>query len=444
MGKRNIVGWAEARSPSVAVNEGLSFVSPSYNTGKPEMLKAELQEIIANGENSGVEFKRDDVRPEQLAKEVVAMLNFQGGQLLLGVEDDGTVTGIQRENLEEWVMNVMQDKIHPMILPFYEEIKLDDGKKVAVIHFPQGISKPYVVRDRGREDIYIRVGSTSRLTTREQQMRLFELGGMLHTEMLPVPRTDISCLDEARLLNYLRDILHDPLIPQTAEEWQTRLLGLSFLTESAGNICCTIAGLVLFGKRPRRFLKQTGLRLMVFDSVDKAYQTLLDDTLDGPMVGRWDFGEGSKQLVDGGIIERFITQIKPFISQDAANIDEGFRRETQWLYPLEAVREAFINALAHRDWTRFVEIEVARYSDRLEIISPGMLPNSMTIEKMMAGQRSPRNTIIMEVLRDYGYVDYRGMGVRTKIVPLTRQLSGKDPEFELTDDYLKTVLYRKL
>ncbi len=101
-----------------------------------------------------------------------------------------------------------------------------------------------------------------------------------------------------------------------------------------------------------------------------------------------------------------------------------------------------INALAHRDWTRFVEIELSSYADRLEVISPGALPNSMTIEKMKAGQGSPRNTIIMEVLRDYGYVDYRGMGVRTKIVPLTKALTGKDPVFELTDDYLKTVLYR--
>ena len=61
------------------------------------------------------------------------------------------------------------------------------------------ISKPYVVRHQGREEIFIRVGSTSRLATREQQMRLFEIGGMLHTEVMPVPRTDISSLDEARL-----------------------------------------------------------------------------------------------------------------------------------------------------------------------------------------------------------------------------------------------------
>ncbi len=111
------------------------------------MLKTELLEIIANGESSGVEFKRDDIRPEQLAKEVVAMANFQGGKVLLGVEDDGEISGIQRSKLEEWVMNIMQSKIHPIILPFYEEIKLDDEKSVAIISFPQGISKPYVVRD---------------------------------------------------------------------------------------------------------------------------------------------------------------------------------------------------------------------------------------------------------------------------------------------------------
>lgn len=406
------------------------------------MLKTELLEIIVNGENSGVEFKRDDIRPEQLAKEVVAMANFQGGRVILGVEDDGLITGIQRENLEEWVMNVFQNKIHPMILPFYEEIKVDEEKSVAIISFPVGISKPYVVRHSGKEEIYIRVGTTSRLATREQQMRLFELGGMLHTEVMPVPRTDISCLDDARLTNYVRDILRDPDVPQSPEAWQARLLGLGFLTETAGNICCTIAGLVLFGKSPRRYLKQAGLRVMAFNSDDKEYQAALDDIIDGPMVGRWDVENGDKQLVDGGVVERFMDSITPFISKESGNVNEELRRETQWFYPIEAVREALINALAHRDWTRFVEIEVSSYTNRLEVISPGALPNSMTVEKMKAGQRSPRNTIIMEVLRDYGYVDYRGMGVRTKIMPLTKALTGIDPEFDLTDDHLKTTLFK--
>jgi ATP-dependent DNA helicase RecG len=219
-------------------------------------------------------------------------------------------------------------------------------------------------------------------------------------------------------------------------------LGLGFLTEAVGNVCCTIAGLVLFGKNPRRYLKQAGLRVLVFKTADKDYRAELDDILDGPLVGRWDIDASGKSLVDRGVIERCIEAIVPFISQQAGEIDAGLRRETRWFYPLEAVRETLINALAHRDWTRFVEIEVGVYADHFEVISPGSLPNSMTIEKMKAGQRSPRNTLIMEVLRDYGYVDYRGMGVRTKIVPLTKALSGKDPVFEATEDFLKTTLYR--
>jgi ATP-dependent DNA helicase RecG len=274
-------------------------------------------------------------------------------------------------------------------------------------------------------------------------MRLFELGGLLHTEAMPVPRTDMNSLDDARLLNYLRDILRDPEIPATSEQWQARLLALGFLTETAGTMCCTIAGMVLFGKSPRRYLKQAGLRLFAFKGTDKTYQAELDEILDGPMVGRWDVTDAGKTLIDRGLIERLLSAIKPFITEESDTLNAGFRRETAWFYPIEAVRETLVNALAHRDWTRFVEIEVGGYADRLEVISPGTLPNGMSIEKMKAGQRSPRNLLIMEVLRDYGYVDYRGMGVRTKIVPLTRAHTGKEPDFSLTDDYLKTTLYRK-
>lgn len=406
------------------------------------MLKTELLEIIVNGESSGVEFKRDDIRPEQVAKEVVAMLNFRGGMVLLGIEDDGTISGIQKDNLEEWVMNVIQSKIHPMFLPFYSEVRIDEQKTVAIISFPQGISKPYVVRHNGKEDIYIRVGSKSALATREQQMRLFELGGMLHTEVMSVPRTSFDSLDKARLENYLKDVMQDPDVPSSDEAWQQRLLGLGFLAEAAGNICCTIAGLVLFGKSPRRYLKQTGLRVLAFDGVDKSYAALLGEVIDAPMVGRWDKAPVTRHPFDSGLIERFTQLIKPFITQEADELIDGVRHSAQWLYPQDAVREAVVNALAHRDWTRFVDIEVRIYSDRMEIISPGALTNSMTIEKMIAGQRSPRNPLIIEVLRDYGYVEHRGMGVRVKIIPLMREFSGKDPKFEATEDYLKTTLYR--
>lgn len=409
------------------------------------MLKSELLEIIANRENSGVEFKRDDIRPEKLAKEAVALANFQGGKILLGVEDDGTISGIQRDNIEEWVMNIFREKIHPMILPFYEEIQVNENTRVAVISLPTGISKPYVLRHNGREEVYIRVGSTSQLATREQQMRLFESGGMFHIEMLPVAGTSFASLDPDRLNYYLESIIKDPEMPKNKEEWINRLLGLGLMAEDGlGNKVCTIAGLICFGINPRRYMKQAGLRVMAFPRGDKEYQALLDTVLDAPLVGRWKITEsGQKELLDEGLIEKFAMVIEPFITLEADEIDRHMRREKAWFYPWDAVREAVINALAHRDWTKSVDIEITNYLDRFEVISPGKLQNSMTIEKMIAGQRSPRNPFIMEVLRDYGYVDFRGMGVRTKIIPLMKKMNGIEPIFEATEDYLKCILPRK-
>ncbi len=407
------------------------------------MLKSELLEIIANGESSGLEFKRDDVRPEQVAKEIVAMANFQGGRMLLGVEDDGTISGLSRSNTEEWLMNIIHDKIHPIILPYYEQVKIDESTYVAVITFPPGVSKPYVVCHNGREEIYIRVGTTSQPATREQQMRLFEMGGLLHSELLPVPGTHINCLDFERIRNYLVDIMQDPEVPETPDEWNSRLLGMGFLTESGGVVYCTIAGLVLFGKTPRRYLKQHGLRLLAFPGKEKQYEALMDQILDRPLVGRREIQDRNKHiLVDPGIVDAFISAADPFVSKESSDIGNDYRRKKKMFYPMDAIRETVVNALAHRDWTRSVDIEVGLYADRMEVISPGALPNSMTIEKMVAGQRSPRNPLIVEVLRDYGYVDNRGMGVRTKIIPLMKRINHVDPIFEATEDYLKTTLYK--
>jgi len=408
------------------------------------MLKAELLEIIANGENSGVEFKRDDIRPEQLAKEIVAFANVQGGRILLGVEDNGHFSGLQRTGTQEWVLNVFRDKVHPLIIPFYEEIQVEPDVRVAVITIAPGISKPYVVRHK-LEEVYIRMGDRSERATREQQLRLFESGGLLHVEVLPVAGTSLSNIDKNRLDYYLREIIKDPEIPTTNPEWIARLLGLGLMAEDGvGNTVCSVAGLLCFGINPRRYLRQAGLRVMAFSGDDKEYQALLDVILDAPLVGRWEVTEaGQKQLVDDGLIEKFSSALGPFISQEARELDENMRHEKTLYYPWEAIRETVINALVHRDWTRSVDIEVTNYSDRLEVISPGRLQNSMTISKMVAGQRSPRNTLIMEILRDYGYVDSRGMGVRTKIIPLMKQLNKTDPIFEATDDYLKTILPRE-
>lgn len=409
------------------------------------MLKTELLEIIANGENSGVEFKRDDIRPETLAKEIVAMANLRGGMVLLGVEDDGAISGIQRDDLETWVMDTIFGRyVHPMLLPFYEVVSVENDKRVAVVSIAMGTSKPYVLRHNGREDIYVRVGSTSRLATREQQARLFESGGMLHSETLPVSGAGFEAMDRERLQDYLVTLVGDLQPPTTDDGWLHRMVGLGFMTEATGIApVCTIAGLVLFGRTPHRYLRQAGVRWIAFDGADKSYQALDDAALDGPLVGLFVQQEGgARELVERGLIEDLMDRMQAFVSIEGEALADGVRRHRTWHYPPPALREAIVNALAHRDWTRALEVEVTAYSNRLEVLSPGALQNSMTVEKMIAGQRSPRNSIIVEVLRDYGYVDARGMGVRNKIIPLVREASGIEPTFEATDDHVRVVLPR--
>jgi len=406
------------------------------------MLKAELLEIIASGENSGIEFKRDDVRPEQIGKEIVAMTNLKGGRLLLGVEDDGTISGIQRPDSEEWVMNIFASKVHPMLLPFYEEVALEDGKRVAVVTLAEGLSKPYVLRHEGREEIYIRVGTTSRRATREQQARLHEMGGMLHTELLPVSGAGLSAFDRQRLADFLQHITRDATLPQSDTEWCRRLSALGFMTDGPGGLpVCTIAGMLLFGNTPRRYLRQAGIRMMIFEGIEKTYDARYDRVLDNPILALWTASVDSGRVRSGdGLLDLADAILAPFIADESAEVGEGFRREAAPRFSREVIREVLLNAVAHRDWTRFADIEIVVYADRLEITSPGPLPNTMTIEKMIAGQRSPRNPLLVDILRDYGYVDARGMGIRNKVIPLVRKMTGRDPIFEETDDYLKTTI----
>ena len=170
---------------------------------------------------------------------------------------------------------------------------------------------------------------------------------------------------------------------------------------------------------------------------------LIDDqVIEGPLVDLWQVLSGGRELVEKGLIERLADAMRPFVSEEASQVEESMRRERRWHYPLEALREGVVNALTHRDWTRYEEIEVIRYADRIEILSPGALQNGMTVEKMVAGQRVPRNLLISETLRDYSYSDARGMGVRNKIIPLMRAHNGVDPEFEATEDYLRLTLRR--
>ena len=184
------------------------------------MLKTDLQDIIDAGEGSKTEFKRDGLRPEQLAREIVSFANMNGGRILLGVEDDGTVSGVRRRDLQAWVMDAVIGRcVVPPLIPDYEEVAMDGGV-VAVIDVPPGVAKPYAVKRGERLDGYLRLGNTCQLASREQMARLFESGGLVSVEKMPVHGSDAGELDGRRLREYFERILGD----DDTGDWQRRLL----------------------------------------------------------------------------------------------------------------------------------------------------------------------------------------------------------------------------
>src|SRR5258708_27572824 len=166
------------------------------------MTQTELLEIIINGENSGVEFKRDVVQNHDLAKELVAFSNLSGGMVLLGVEDDGSISGLTRADLEEWVMTACRDKIRPPIIPFFEVVRdIEPGKDVAVVRVTRGYDVHSLWHHDGNK-YCIRVGSTSREASQEELARLFQQRGSVRAELRPVSGATLADLDRRRLGDY--------------------------------------------------------------------------------------------------------------------------------------------------------------------------------------------------------------------------------------------------
>ena len=384
--------------------------------------------------NTKVEFKQDGIRPEQLAREIVSFANMNGGRIVLGVEDDGSVSGVRRGNLQAWVMDTVIGRcVVPPIIPDYEEVAMDGGE-VAVIDVPAGVAKPYAVKRGERLDYYLRIGNTCQLASREQMARLFESGGLVSVEKMPVHGSDAEELDDRRLREYFERILGD----DDADDWRRKLLYRDLLVDTGrGELRCSYAAYALFASEPRQRLPQAGLRLMVFPGSDMDYDASLDEVLDLPLVG---LGERAKgRFIEQSLPERTLSYLQPHISRERLS---GMTRSRFWDYPVEVVRELLVNAFAHRDWTRQNDTRVVVYRDRMEVTSPGALPNGMTIDKIKAGQQSPRNTHIVRILRDYGLMDDRGMGVRRKVIPLMRERNGTEPDFEATEDSFKVTLWK--
>ncbi|KAF5435354.1 ATP-dependent DNA helicase RecG [Candidatus Methanophagaceae archaeon] len=336
-----------------------------FETRVITMNRTQLMEIIRNGESSGVEFKRDDVRSQNVAKEIASLANLEGGYILLGVEDDGTVTGVTRSDIEEWVMNICSGSIQPPIIPYFEIVPWDGNKRIGVITIPEDSpDKPYKARQDGRWITFMRIGSTSREATREQEQRLYQASGILRYDIKPVPGSSLKDLDLNRLINYFRDIRGQDCPEQgEIEQWETLLINTEIMVESRGKAIPTVGGILLFCKNPNRYLPQAGISAVAYPGMEKDYEAVERGTIRGPIVAKF----AGDDIVDTGLVEQAIEFVRRNTGSKA-HLVEG-RRIDKSDYPAEVIRETIVNAIAHRDYTiSGTDIELSIYSDRLEVI----------------------------------------------------------------------------
>ncbi len=408
---------------------GKEFSTADMQSPTGVMTRADLAELVARGEGSSLEFRRDDLTAECLAGEMAALFNLGRGHILLGVEDDGSVSGLARPaaKAEEWVMEAARTHVQPAAaIPLWRTIRWDEDRVVGVVSVPPNPpDKPYKAKRRGAWVTRVRVGTTTRDASREEEQRLYQRSGALRYGAKPVLGSTLESLDRRRLTDYFGTVLAGEAPPEDDDEaWAVLLRNLEFLTLALGTLTATVDGMLLFGTDPRRRMHQAGIHALAFPGEDMDYATREDRTHGGPMTPRL---ASDGEVMESGLVERAIEFVRRN-TMPTARLENG-RVVRGWEYPEAVVREAVVNALVHRDYgIAGSDIELLVFSNRLEVRSPGGLPNTVTPEAMRRGMRCARDQVLVNVMRDYGYVDGHGMGISRKIVPGMRKHNGTEPE----------------
>ena len=338
-------------------------------------------------------------------------------------------------------MNIARNNLQPPTIPVWTSLTMEDGLIVGVVELPpDSPGKPHKAK-RGRTWItFTRVGSIVNEATRDEEARLYQAAGLLRYEIKAVPDVGLESLDIDRLINYLSEVLKRSAPSRDeVEDWRRFLINSDLMVEVGDHFLLTVAGILLFGDNPNRRLPQAGVTAVSYPGVEKDYNTTDEERIRGPLVS---ILSKSGKAVEKGVIDRTVD----FVIRNMGNTAwiEGARRRNKSDFPLDAVREAVVNAVAHRDYAREgTDIEVSLYNDRLEVISPGRLPNGVTVEKMKEGVvRVARNELLKEILRDYRYVEHQGMGVRNRIIESMRSHNGTNPDLVEEDDRFVVRLWK--
>ena len=381
------------------------------------------------GEDSHWEFKEIEFagnvprspRRGDLADELAAFANTDGGVVLCSVTDSGDVQGMSREQmdaLERLLVEVCTDTISPPIHPAILRKEIEEGLPFLLVEVPQG----YAQHDSPGGS-YHRVGSSKRRMTSDERLRLAQQRGQarfLWFDKQPVEGTGFGSLDES---------LWKPLLSTVgAADPESALERMGILTsDENGTTRATVAGVLLCSRSPEEWLPNACITATCYRGNDRASDQIDAQTITGPL---------NRQITEA--VAFAVRNMRVGAYKDPARTDLP-------QYSEAALFEAIVNAVVHRDYSiRGSRIRLSMFADRFEINSPGGLPNNLTIDSMDVRQ-STRNEALASIfgripvgaVRGSGdrqfFMERRGDGVPT-IFRETEALSGKSAEYRLIDD----------
>lgn len=365
----------------------------------------ELLGVIANGEDSKHQFKANITRADSLAQEMAAFSNSKGGVLLVGVNDDGSITGLTDEiirDINQIVANAATNNIRPAINPITQNFTLPAGK-VLLVTIEAGLNKPYMDTNGY---IWVKNGSDKRrVTAREELQRMFQEAALIHADETPVSGTSLTDIDREFFDTFFEKEYGESIDQQGVPRAQL-LENMNLARNGQLNIC----GTLLFASRPQIRLPTFIVKAVAFPGVDIEDEQYIDS-----------------QDINGKLSDIF-QKVLSFVLGNIRHIqnEQNFNSHGKPEIPRIVFEELIANALIHRDYFISAPVKVLIFADRIEIVSPGHLPNNLTIENIKMGNSNIRNPILASFAPKV--LPYRGLGSGIK-----RAIKAY-PNIELIDD----------
>ncbi|MEA3349144.1 MAG: ATP-binding protein [Chloroflexota bacterium] len=363
----------------------------------------EIKKMLANAMGPKSHWFTQGVSVSKLAAVLAGMANRDGGTVLLGVAPrSGRVQGVS--DTGALTDNIFQAALlvdPPLVLPM-PRIVFIEGKRVMSVTVPPGL--PHAFSLEGRY-LYRKGSRTEALQSRRLRALLIERGEIQFEAQVPENAT-IDDLDFEQIKAY-RQALGLP----SGERMEELLLRRGCLGTLEGQQGPTYAALLLFGRHPQRWVPSA---------------TILAARFSGAAIS----DQFTKQEIRGTLPQQ-LRQAETFVHDQLRSVVRivGLQRTETPEYPLEAVRELLVNAVAHRDYNQQGDsIHLHIFADRLEVHSPGGLPGPVTIENLLEARFS-RNAVIAQILSDMGFVERLGYGLN-RVVTVMRQNHLPEPKFE--------------